>query len=312
MRCRPSCPTRAAGSRLARTASTSGPASTCAACVISLCGRTRHLSRPGSSCATGAPTTGMSPAARRVSPARASCFASGVGQQCGEMGPRVGGQVRRVGDKLRYVLRNRIADRHGLTEPGSLTVGWIAGRRDLREQARSRCTFRLVALVTVRDRCHRVVQSYGMRRDRLHCAGTCPAEFVDAAHGAGSQGPARESCPVCAGGACGSAWRPAAARRGPSAGIMFLPPVRVRGRLVLVVAGRRRRRARSGGRGSGSPRSPARRRPVGGSRAGRGSVRRRSRRVRRSGIGRVQLSGRPAVPSRRPGRAVLAARLAGR
>ena len=44
-----------------------GPASTCAAYVISLSGRTRHLSRPGSSCATGAPTAGMSPAAQHRS-----------------------------------------------------------------------------------------------------------------------------------------------------------------------------------------------------------------------------------------------------
>jgi hypothetical protein len=91
-----------------------------------------------------------------------------MSQQCREMSPRVGGQLRRVGDELCYVLHDRIADRHGLTRPGTLTVGWIAGRRDVREQVRSRCTFRLVALVVVCDRCHRVVQSYSIRRDRLH------------------------------------------------------------------------------------------------------------------------------------------------
>ena len=84
------------------------------------------------------------------------------------MSPRVGGQLRRLGDKPCYVLRDRIADGHGLTGPGSLTVGWIAGRRDLRDRVRSRCTFWLVALVVMRDRRHRVVQSYGMRRDRPH------------------------------------------------------------------------------------------------------------------------------------------------
>jgi hypothetical protein len=130
MRCGPRCPIRGAGSRSAPTASTSGPASTHAACVISLSGRTPHLSRPGSSCATGAPTAGMSPAARhrsmiscsgRYAPgwrnptsrtrrrltarrlhgdctlaarqlARSSGFVSGAGQQRGEMSPRLGGQ----------------------------------------------------------------------------------------------------------------------------------------------------------------------------------------------------------------------------
>ena len=66
---------------------------------------------------------------------------------------------RRVGDELRYVLRDRIADWHRLSRPGPLGVGRIARPGDRGELARVQRTPRLVALAVMRNRRHRPVQS---------------------------------------------------------------------------------------------------------------------------------------------------------
>jgi hypothetical protein len=75
------------------------------------------------------------------------------------MSPRLGGQLRGVGDELRYVLRDRIANQYRLSRPGPLGVGRLARRRDRRELTRVRRTPRLIALVVMRNRCHRPAQS---------------------------------------------------------------------------------------------------------------------------------------------------------
>jgi len=84
------------------------------------------------------------------------------------MSPRFGGQPGRAGDELRNVLRDRIAYRHRFSRPGSLAVGRVTGWRDPRHQATLGLTLELVAVVVMRDRRHRGVQSYGLRRDMLH------------------------------------------------------------------------------------------------------------------------------------------------